>query len=157
MNLREDKGWSYGAGGGVGSALDRVFYGIRAGVQADRTKDSLAEIRREVSEFTTTRGVQPNEMERIVNSNIRAMPGQFETANDVLGGIVNIVEYGRPDDYYETLAARYQAMTPAQLDAAARANLDEKKMVYVIVGDATVVQPQFEGYDLDIEVRELEQ
>lgn len=155
MNLRESKGWSYGAGGGVFTAFDRVFYGIRAPVQADRTADSLAEIRREVNEFVSTRGVQPNELQRIVNSNMRELPGQFETSNDVLGGIVNIVNYGRPEDYYETLADRYQALTTEELDAIARGNLAEPEMVFVIVGDAEIVLPQFETSELDVEVREL--
>ncbi len=156
MNLRETKGWSYGAGSGVGSGLDRVMYGVRAPVQADRTGDSIAEIRREYADFLTTRGVQPNELERTINSNTRDLPGQFETANDVLGGIVNIVNYDRPDDYYETIADRYRALNQAGLDVIARQNLLENEMVYVVVGDASVVKPQLDALGLPVEVREAE-
>ena len=154
MNLRETKGWSYGSRAGIGTALDWVYYGVQAPVQADRTGDAIAEIRREYDEFLTTRGVQPNELERTVNSNTRDLPGQFETADAVLGGIVNIVNYERPDDYYETLADRYRGFDQASLDAVARQDLQESDIVYVVVGDADVVEPQLEALGLPVEVRQ---
>ena len=154
MNLREAKGWSYGAGSGVGNAFDRVYYGVRAPVQSDRTGDSISEIRKEINEFVDARGVQPNELERIVNSNMRELPGQFETAGDVLGGLVNIVRYNRPDNYYETRAQFFSKLTAAELDAEARRNLDEGDMVYIVVGDAKVVEPQLENLGLKVEVIE---
>ncbi|MBX7514594.1 insulinase family protein [Qipengyuania sp. GH38] len=154
MNLREEKGWSYGAGSQIASGLDRVFYGVRAPVQSDRTGDSISEIRREINDFVDARGVQPNELERIVNSNMRELPGQFETAGDVLGGLVNIVRYDRPDDYYETLAARYNTLTAPQLDLEARRNINEGDIVYIVVGDAEVVAPQLDTLGLEVEVIE---
>ena len=157
MNLREDKGWSYGAGGGVGNALDRVFYGVRAPVQADRTADSIKEIRREITEFTDSRGVQDNELQRIVNSNMRDLPGRFETADDVLSGIEYIVRYNRSDDYFDKLAQTYGSLTAPQLDAVARETFDEGNLVYVVVGDADVVRPQLESLGLEVEERSLTQ
>ena len=154
MNLREEKGWSYGAGSQIASGLDRVFYGVRAPVQSDRTGDSISEIRREINDFVDARGVQPNELERIVNSNMRELPGQFETAGDVLGGLVNIVRYDRPDDYYETLASRYNTLTASQLDLEARRNINEGDIVYIVVGDAEVVAPQLDTLGLEVEVIE---
>ena len=157
MNLRETKGWSYGAGGGIGTALDRVYYGVRAPVQADRTADAITEVQREIDEFVTTRGVEPNELERIVNSNMRELPGQFETAGDVLGGVVTIVRYNRDDDYYEKLADTYRTLSAAELDAIARATFVEDDIVYVVVGDAAVVRPQLEALDLEVEEITLEE
>ncbi|WP_394269038.1 M16 family metallopeptidase [Qipengyuania sp.] len=157
MNLRENKGWSYGAGGGVGTALDRVYYGLQAPVQADRTGEAIAEIRREIGDFTSTRGVQAPELERIVNSNIRDLPGRFETADDVLAGLKYIVRYNRPDTYYETLGRTYEGLTAAQLDAIARKTFAERDLVYVVVGDAKVVRPQLERLGLTVEERTLTQ
>jgi len=74
----------------------------------------------------------------------------------VLGGMVNIVTYDRPDDYYETLAAKYSALTAPQLDAEARKALLGDDLVFVIVGDASVVEPQLEGIGLPVEVRRSE-
>ena len=102
--------------------------------------------------FLSDKGVTAAELERTVNGNVRGLPGSFETANAVLGGVENIVDYGRPDDYYETLAAKYQALSTADLDAAARAKLDPSKLLFVVVGDASVVKPQLDQLGLPVEV-----
>ena len=65
--------------------------------------------------------------------------------------------YGRPDNYYETLAARYRAQTGESLDAAVRAAIDPDRFVWVVVGDASVVRPQLDQLGLDVEVREMGQ
>ena len=59
--------------------------------------------------------------------------------------------YGRPDNYPETVASRTRALTPEQMDAAARAAIDPDRFVWVVVGDASVVRPQLEALGLPIE------
>ncbi|RDC59278.1 putative zinc protease [Alteripontixanthobacter maritimus] len=156
MNLRETKGWSYGVRSSVSSGTDRLAMFISAPVQADRTADSLAELRKDLTEFTTTKGVTAQELQGIVNSNVRELPGQFETSGGVLAGLVNIVKYGRDDTYYEDLADRYRAITAAELDQIARSEFVESDLVFVVVGDKDVVAPQLEALDLPLEIREAE-
>ena len=156
MNLRETKGWSYGVRGGPQARENAVVYAISGGVQADRTGDSVAEMIRETSEFLTTAGVTEEELARNVASEIGELPGRFETSGAVLGAMQSIALYNRPDDYYETLVERYSGQTAASLDAAARTALDVDNFVWVVVGDASVVQSQLETLGLPIEVRELE-
>jgi zinc protease len=151
MNLRESKGWSYGASSSIGSRDDRLPFVVRAPVQADRTGDTIREIQNDVGGFLTTRGVAPDELSRTVNGSIRELPGSFETAPAVLGGIVDIVENQRPDNYYETLAARYRNMTAADLDTALRAQVDPSRFVYIVVGDIAVVRPQLDAIGLPVE------
>lgn len=50
--------------------------------------------------------------------------------------------YGRPDTYQETLGARFQAMTPQTVTAAAKAAIDPAKLIWIIAGDAALVEPQ---------------
>jgi zinc protease len=155
-NLRETKGWSYGVNSLVRAPLDRTAFMIYAPVQADRTGDSIAELRKDLQSYTTGKGVTAEELERLINGNVRELPGRFETSSDVLGGIVDIVEHGRPDDYYETLSERYTALKAADLDAAALADFKGDDLVYVVVGDAAVVKPQLDKLGLPIEVRASE-
>ena len=63
--------------------------------------------------------------------------------------------YGRPDNYYETLVARYSGQTRESLDAAARSALDVDDFVWVVVGDAAQVAPQLEALGLPVEVRQM--
>ena len=156
-NLRETKGWSYGVNSLVRAPLDRTSFMIYAPVQADRTGDSIVELRKDLTSYTSGKGVTAEELERLINGNVRELPGRFETSGDVLGGIVDIVEHNRPDDYYETLAARYEALKAADLDAAALADFKGGDLVYVVVGDAKVVKPQLDKIGLPVEVRSAEQ
>ncbi|GAA4051591.1 M16 family metallopeptidase [Parerythrobacter jejuensis] len=156
MNLRETKGWSYGVRGGVSQRENAVTYFVQAPVQADRTGDSLAELNREIGEFVTTNGVTEEELVRIVNNEIRELPGQFETSGAVLGAMQSNVLYGRDMDYQEKLAEKYRGQTRESLDAAARGAIDPARFIWVVVGDAEKVKPQLDALRLPIEVRELE-
>ena len=156
MNLRETKGWSYGVRGGAQARENTVVYAVSGGVQADRTGDSVAEMKREVSEFLTTNGVTDEELARNKASEIGELPGRFETSGAVLRAMQNNALYGRPDNYYEELVGLYTAQTTDSLDAAARAALDVDNFVWVVVGDAEQVMPQLEALGMPIEVREME-
>ena len=109
MDLRETKGWSYGVRSIVSDPLDRASFLIYAPVQADQTGPSIAALRKDLDAYTNGgEGVTAEELTRIVNGNVRELPGRFETSRAVLGGIIDIVEHNRPDDYYQTLAQRYR-------------------------------------------------
>lgn len=153
MNLRETKGWSYGVRSLVNTPLDRTSLMIYAPVQADRTGDSIAELRKDLAAYTGGTGVSEEELVRLINGNVRELPGRFETSGAVLSGMETIVTYGRPDDYYETLSEKYRALTAAELDQAALASLRGSDLVYVVVGDASVVEPQLKQLGLPVEVR----
>ena len=96
------------------------------------------------------------EIVRLVNGNVRELPGRFATAGGVLNGMVNIIENKRPDNYYETLGAKYTALTADQLDKAALADLKGNDLVFVVVGDAKVVEPQLKQVGLPVEVRKAD-
>ncbi|MBB6426559.1 pitrilysin family protein [Sphingopyxis sp. JAI128] len=151
MNLRETKGWSYGVRTRISSDKDRIAWVAAAPVQADRTGDSIKELQSELTAFLGTKGVTAQEREWSTNGSIRELPGSFETSGDVLSGVRNIVKFGRPDNYYESLPATYEGMTLAQIDAAARKMLSTDDLVYVVVGDAAVVKPQLDGLGLPVE------
>ncbi len=93
------------------------------------------------------------EHERTILGDTRSLAGSYETSNAVLGALRSNDLYGRPDGYQEGLAARINAATAAQMDAAAKAAIDPAKFVWVIVGDAEKVAPQLEALGLPVEVR----
>jgi predicted Zn-dependent peptidase len=154
MDLREDKGWSYGVSGNEQLMMHAVPYIVSAPVQADRTGDSLVELSRQINEFLTTKGVTQDELTRVVTNNVNQLPGEFETSGAVLGAMMNIEMLQRPDNYYETLAPEYRAQTTASLDKAARSALDPKGFTWIVVGDAAKVRPQLEKLGMPIEMVE---
>jgi zinc protease len=152
MDLREAKGWSYGASGSLTRREGAVPYVVNAPVQADRTGEAIASLRREMQTFLTTRGVQPDEFERTINGQTRQLAGQFETSGRVLSAMMTNDMFGRPDDYYDTIAQKYRALTPAELDAAARRAIDPSRFVWVVVGEAAKVRGQLDSLGLPVEV-----
>jgi zinc protease len=151
-NLRETKGWSYGVRSQVTSGKEQVSFIMYAPVQSDRTGDSIAELLSDTKAFLSTKGVTPEELTRTVNGNVRELPGSFETSSDVMGALQNIENYDRPDDYYEKLADTYRGMTTDGIDAASRKVLSSDDLVFVVVGDASVVSPQLQKTGLPVEI-----
>ena len=152
MDLRETKGWSYGAGSKVDRNEESVAYILAAPVQADRTGESIAAIRADIAAFLGEKGVTPAELERTVNGSIRELPGGFETSSAVLSEMQRDALFDRPFDYVEGLADKYQAQTAAALDQAARTAIDPARLTWVIVGDKAVVLPQLKALGLPVEV-----
>jgi zinc protease len=152
MDLRESKGWSYGVGSGVNGYENRTSFIVSAPVQADRTGDSVVALIGQMKDFLGAKGTTPAELALTVNGATRELPGQFETSDAVLGAMQRITWFGRPDDYYEKLPARYKAMTAPALDAAARASIDPAKLTWLIVGDAAIVKPQLAKTGLTVEM-----
>jgi predicted Zn-dependent peptidase len=152
MELRENKHWSYGAGGGFNWLEHAVPYVINAPVQADRTGDSIKAIEEQIGAFLSTSGVTPAELAREINGTTRELAGRFETSSAVLNAMLQNDVWHRPDNFYDTVAQKYRAMTVAQLDSAMRAALDPGKLVWVVVGDAATVKPQLDTLGLPVEV-----
>ena len=151
MDLRETKGWSYGVNAQVNRVVQTVPYIVSAPVQADKTGPAISAMLADIKDFLGAKGVTEEELARTVNGSIRELPGSFETGGDVLGGMQRNALYGRPDDYYDTLADRYRAMKVADLDKAARGAIDPAKLVWVVVGDAAKVRPQLDAIGLPVE------
>ncbi len=155
MELRERRGWSYGARGSVGMREHQVPYIIQAPVQSDRTGDSIRAIQEQLRLFFGDQGVQPNELQRVIAGSTGTLPGQFETSPAVLGALQSNALYRRPDNYWETVADRYRSMTAQQLDREIRSKVDPNDFVWVVVGDAARIRPQLESLGMPIEEMRL--
>ena len=151
-NLRETKGWSYGVSSFINDRAEKLMFAIYAPVQTDQTGPSIRELQGEMARYLGPKGTTPEETALATQGSARELPGMFETSGAVLDGIAKIETYQRPDTYFAALPARYRAMTPADLDAAARATIDPARLVWVVVGDAAKVKPQLDGLGLPVEV-----
>jgi zinc protease len=148
MNLREAKGWSYGAYTFFQNARGPRPWLVYAPVQTDKTTESLAELRRELTEFTSSRPLTSEEFERARTNSIRTLPGSFETASNVLGALTSAATSGRPLDWTPTLAQRYRAMTLAEAQSASREIVDPNKLVWVVVGDRARIEAGLRGLNI---------
>jgi zinc protease len=104
MNLREDKHWSYGVRTVLRDARSqRPFYAI-APVQTDKTKESLVEMNKEFRGIAGDHPIRADELAKIQANETLKLPGSRETLSALGQSIVDLVQFGLPDDYYDTYA-----------------------------------------------------
>ncbi len=136
MNLREDKGYSYGARGGFSYTRAYGIFSAGASVRTDATYQTVLEIDRDLKALWS--GKQPpttDELTREKASAILSLPGRFATGGSTLSAYRSLAYFGLPLDYFTTFAARVEKSTAAQVAAAARKHLRPGQAVYVVVGD----------------------
>ncbi|UNK58613.1 insulinase family protein [Pseudoxanthomonas daejeonensis] len=148
MNLREDKHWAYGAYSSSPGAQGQRPWIVFAPVQIDKTAESLKELDREIREYAG--GKTPPtaaEVNKIQATEIRSLPGAYETGRAVMGTLGGIVRYDRPDDYVFKRKAEIEALTLEQVTQAA-STLDPDKLVWVVVGDLKQVEAPVRALNL---------
>jgi zinc protease len=140
MNLREDKGWSYGADTVVvDTQAQRPFLAI-APVQADQTAASMRELAREIEEYATGRGPTDAEVATSKRRSTLTLPGRWETARAVARDIAELVRFDLPDDYWNDYAELVGSLDVADVEAAAKRYLAPGRLTWVVVGDLDVIE-----------------
>jgi zinc protease len=136
MNIREAKGYSYGARGGFGYTKQYGTFTASASVRTDSTYQTVLEIHREVTELASAkRPIDAEELEREKQGAILGLPGQFATAQAALGQYRRLVYFGLPLDYYNGFVGKIGEVTEAQVKASARKHLRPDQAVLLVVGD----------------------
>lgn len=148
MNLRENKHWAYGSYSGVGGAVGQRLWTAQAAVQIDKTTESLQEMLREINTYAQgTAPATPLELDKIKATEIRSLPGSYETAGAVLGSIASNVRYNRPDDYQVRRANLISGLTLEQVNAAAK-TIQPDSLTIVVVGDLSKIQDKVQALKL---------
>jgi zinc protease len=136
MNLREDKGYSYGARGGFSYSKTYGTLSVSAPVQADSSYQSLLEIDRELRNLAKwSSPVTKDELEREKTNAILALPGRFATAQAALGQYRSLVYYGLPLDYFNTYVGKVGKVTQVQIKASAAKHLNPGQVAFLVVGN----------------------
>ena len=154
MNLREDKGWSYGYHSAISTNTSGdMTFRTSGQVQTDKTAASMLEIKRELDEFVSARPVTVNEVDRIKLNRTRVLPGSFATNGGFLGSMISSASYGLPFDYAEAAASRIESVTLEDVNAAAREVIDSSNLTWLIVGDLEKIEASVRALELgDVEV-----
>jgi zinc protease len=141
MNLREDKGWAYGARSlivGARGARPLLAY---APVQTDKTKESIMEIMAEFGAIITDRPPSEPELDIVKRSKTLSLPGRWETNADIAGALNEIVSFDLADDYWSTYADSINRLGIDDVSAAAVKYLRPDNLAWVVVGDRARIEP----------------
>jgi zinc protease len=141
MNLREDKHWAYGAYTFFRDARGQRPFVAYAPVQTDKTKEAVMELDKELRGILKERPIEPAELSRAQASLTLTLPGSWETMAALSGAIIDIVSYGLDDRYYDTFAEKVRAQTVQSLTSVAAEVVHPDKLIWVIVGDRSKIEP----------------
>jgi zinc protease len=140
MNLREDKHWSYGVRTVLRDARSqRPFYAV-APVQTDKTKEALVEMNKEFRGIVGDHPVSVDELAKIQANETLKLPGSRETLDALGQSIVDLVQFGLPDDYYDTYAGKVRALKTNDVNQAAKEVVRPDNLTWIVVGDRAKIE-----------------
>ena len=132
-NLREDKGWTYGARSGFHAGLAIGGWIADTAVDVEVTDDAVLEILSETRRMAT-QPVPEDELRRAKDALILSLPRVFETPAGVASRYVTIEAYGLADDYWERYPERIEAVTAEEVLRVSAACFHPDRLVRVVVG-----------------------
>jgi predicted Zn-dependent peptidase len=154
-NLREQHGYAYGAGSAFDMRLSAGPFSASAGVQSDKTAESLKEFFNELNGIL--KPVPPDELARAKNYIALRYPGAFETTGDVSRQIENLLVYHLPEDYFATYVQKIQAVTAADVQRVAQKYIQPDRLAVVVVGDLKTIEAPVRALNLgEVKVLKLD-
>ncbi|MCP4271430.1 MAG: insulinase family protein [Gammaproteobacteria bacterium] len=149
LNLREDKGYTYGARSAFSADQLSGTYIASGEVRADVTDKSLVEFVNEITHYAD-KGITPDELTFMKNAINQKDALKYETPGAKLRFLAQILEYNLTPDFVKQRAEIVDNITAEEINALAKKHLDIKEMIFVVVGNSEVLKPQLEalGYEV---------
>lgn len=142
MNIRENKHWSYGAGSFLPGARGQQPFIVYAPVQADKTKETMFELKQELENILGKKPISNDEYSNAKNSQTLQLPGQWETMAAVEGSLLEMVQYGLADDYFKTYPLKVLQLKMEDLAKAAKKVIHPSALTWVVVGARAMIEPK---------------
>jgi zinc protease len=133
LNLREDKGYTYGARTGVDGGRIPGAFTASSAVKTDVTKESVIEFMKELVKIRD--GLTEKELAFTKDSMSQTATRQYESMRDLSGMVDNISRYGWADDYAEQRLKQLSTFTLDDMKSQAQKHIHPEAMVILVVGD----------------------
>ena len=144
LNLREDKGYTYGARSYFNGGKLSGYYTATAEVRADATDKSIVEFINEIKDYSE-RGITDDELMFMRNSINQKDALKYETPRAKLAFLAQILEHDLTPDFVRQRAEIVTNITKAEINALAKKHLAVDDMLMVVVGDAKTLRPQLKA------------
>ena len=154
QNLREAKGYTYGAFSQFDMRREAGPFVASAEVVAEKTDSALVEFLKELRAIRDS--VPQAELEKTKRYLQLGLPARFETTEDIAGRLVPIVLYGLPLDYYNTYVDAIERVTQADVQRVAERYIDPSRLAVVVVGDRAAIEASLRALHLgETSIRDL--
>ena len=145
MNLREDKGYTYGAYSNFGGSKYRGTVISSSEVRTDVTEGAMKEFMYELNRIRDEK-VSANDLENAKRSLVGSFALSLEQPTALLQNLVTQKLYDMPADYWDTYPAKVMAVTDADVQRVAQKYIDINHLQVIAVGDATKIKPVLEKF-----------
>jgi len=139
LNLREDKGFTYGARTAFEFRRRPGPFVLQVGVQTSATAQSIAESVDEISAMVGIRPITAEELRLAAASLTRGYARNFETADQIARAATQLALYDLPDTYFAEFVPRIERLTTDEVTAAMARHLHASRLTTVVVGDYEVI------------------
>lgn len=146
LNLREKHGYTYGANSGFDMRAEAGPFVASAGVQTDKTGESLTEFFNELNAIQQP--VPADELARAKNYVSLRFPSGFETTGDMSRRLEEVLVYHLPDDYFSRYVQNIEAVTAADVQRVAKRYIQPDKVAVVVTGDRKTIEPAINALKL---------
>jgi len=154
LNLREGKGWTYGARSTFDARRTPGPFSAGGEFVATHTADSVAEILKEVNTIRDT-DVSDAELSRAKDQIIKSFPARFATRSAFVGTLAELAIFGLPDSYLTDYTRKVAAVSKEDVHKMARKYLASDKLSIVVVGDQKMLRDGLSKI-APVELRDLE-
>jgi zinc protease len=148
MNLRQDKGYTYGVRTGFDLRRGLGPFVLQTSVGTEVTAPAIREAMKELDDIRGARPATAGELAMARASVTRGYPRGFETAQQVARGVASLALHDLPDTYFEEFVPRAEAVTLEDIARVAQQYLDPARMVTLVVGDHAKVAPALSTLNL---------
>jgi zinc protease len=147
LNLREEKGWTYGAYSNVDAPKYRGSWLAQTEIRGDVTESAIGEILNEIKR-TRTELVPDKEFGEKKRSLVAGYALSLETPSTILNNYIISRLYNLPADYWDKYPERIMAISKEQVQAAANKYLDPSRLQIVAVGDGSKIGEGLKKYGI---------
>jgi len=155
MNLREEKGYTYGAYSSLDARRLAGTFRATAEVRTPVTGASLHEFFFELNRIRDER-VPDEELQNAKSYLTGVFPIRMETQDGLIDQLTSVKMFDLPDDYLHTYRDRVNAVTAEDVQRVAQQHVTPDRAAVVIVGDAAEIEDQIKDYAESIELYDTE-
>ncbi len=148
LNLRERRGYTYGARSAWSFRRGDGPFVASAGVFTAKSDSAITEFLRELGDIRGPRPASVEEVELAKNALVRSHPRRLETNDGVAGVLAELALFGLPESEISELNTRVAAVTPDEATRVAEKYISPENFSVVVVGDLAKIRPGIEALQL---------
>jgi len=155
LNLREDKGYTYGARTGFSGGRELGSFRFSSEINKDATADAIREVLTELESYSSD-GMTEEEYEHMQNAIGQRDALNYETPGAKLGLLAQVLRYDLPLDYRKQQQSLLKETGRETLNELAAKLIDPDNLAIIVVGDIDLIQPQIEQLGMAIKILDEE-